>query len=806
MTGKAPLPFLDIWSRRGVSLSIAGYTRTGRVQLGPASDLIEMQGTDGARHTAIVFHPEYRKHNAINAALGVVLGFLESPMVTGLADLRAYDLGQSAFVYPTGQVWSVAEAVRTLGDLGEVGGVRAGVELMVAVGEILVEAAENGENQGVYSHGGLTPWRVVLDAEGRPTVIGHALPQVEILTFHEHPERIPREDAFRYCPPERMESRRENFSSDVFSLGLIAFEIMTGKPVYDGLVNDIRGKAARGETSRRIHQFRDYMPEAVRELLTTALRPDLRDRYASGAEFLDAARAALHADPDGGQLRDMMDRVSKQVSRARETLDPARTSMLSKEDLARLVEEDAGPIAKMPAKPAPAAPPRAATAAPPAAAPGPAPLGTSTADAGPAIRRLPPRLRDAEAAPAAPAPSVAAAPLSTAAAHTAAPAAAPVASTPASPATVEPAAAPAAGDAPRWSLPTRRPNPRAAPAQEAAPLAPAIDRTAPPEPKPEPRAAAPAPTPAPPFHAAPVAAPPPTAAHAAPAPTQTVAAERHSLPESARPVPPPPSVPAGASDRAADLLRRIRESSGDHARVASAMAEAAPEPAKPAPVKAEPEPVKPAPPATVTLAPVAPEAAPPKPPQPAQPAPVAIEAAPPKPALRSASRRTPDPVRTVLRGESAPYRLCRGPGSPVVQRRLMNQSALGDVVMVLVGQMVPMRATPDGRLTGWYRLGPAAGPLPASTRLDSIAAEEVLYFHWVPGQLLHLTVEAAGATLVLPVHTAVPVATLIDALASILNLPAGDWNLQVDGATLDSSGILEDVALTPETRLTVVKA
>jgi hypothetical protein len=235
------------------------------------------------------------------------------------------------------------------------------------------------------------------------------------------------------------------------------------------------------------------------------------------------------------------------------------------------------------------------------------------------------------------------------------------------------------------------------------------------------------------------------------------------------------------------------------------MAEAAPEPTKPAPVKAEPEPVKPAPPATVTLAPVAPEAAT-KPPQPAQPAPVAIEAAPPKPAPRSVSRRTPDPVRTVLRGESAPYRLCRGPGSPVVQRRLMNQSALGDVVMVLVGQMVPMRATPDGRLTGWYRLGPAAGPLPASTRLDSIAAEEVLYFHGVPGQLLHLTVEAAGATLVLPVHTAVPVATLIDALASILNLPAGDWNLQVDGATLDSSGILEDVALTPETRLTVVKA
>ena len=142
----------------------------------------------------------------------------------------------------------------------------------------------------------------------------------------------------------------------------------------------------------------------------------------------------------------------------------------------------------------------------------------------------------------------------------------------------------------------------------------------------------------------------------------------------------------------------------------------------------------------------------------------------------------------------------------MVQRRLMNQSALADIVMVLVGQMVPMRTTPDGRLTGWYRLGPVAGPLHASTRLDTIATDDVLYFHWVPGQLLNLTVEAAGTTLMLPVHTAVPAATLVDALASIVNLPPGDWNLQVDGVTLDSSAILEDVPLTSESRLTIVKA
>ena len=348
--------------------SIAGYRRTGRQLLGPGSDLIEVQSGDGSRLTAVVFHPEYRQHNSINAALSVVLGFLESPMVSGLAELAAHDREAAAFLYATGEVWSVAEVIRTLSDLGESGGPRAGLELLQQVGTVLVEAAEAGEGAGVYSHGGLTPWRVMLDGEGRVSVIGHALPQVEILVFHESPDRIPREDAFRYCPPERMESRRENFTSDLFSLALIAFELMMGRPVYDGLINDIRTKAARGETSRRIQQFKDSLPAPVRDLLTTALRPELRDRFPSGQDFLDAVAEVIRSGvAQGASLRDVMQRVSKHQPRSRQELDPARTAMLSKEELRRMAEEEDGPVSRptrqtfAPSAAAPAAPVAAPT-------------------------------------------------------------------------------------------------------------------------------------------------------------------------------------------------------------------------------------------------------------------------------------------------------------------------------------------------------------------------------------------------------------------------------------------------------------
>ena len=53
-------------------------------------------------------------------------------------------------------------------DLGQPVGIRAGLELLVSVGEILSEAADIGESQAVYSHGGLTPWRIILKGDGHP--------------------------------------------------------------------------------------------------------------------------------------------------------------------------------------------------------------------------------------------------------------------------------------------------------------------------------------------------------------------------------------------------------------------------------------------------------------------------------------------------------------------------------------------------------------------------------------------------------------------------------------------------------------
>ena len=314
--------------------SIVGMTPTGRTMLGPASDLVEVADADGVVHTAIVFHPEWRDHSAITDALGVIAGFLESPLVTGLVELVEHDATAGAFVYPTGSVRSVAELVRSLSDAGLVGGVRAGLELMYTAGQILVEGTEAGEPQGVYGHGGLTPRRIMIKPDGQVMVIGYGLPQVELLHFHEKRSQVPPEDSFRYCPPERMEGRPEALSSDLFGLGLIAFEIMTGKPVYDGLVNDIRQQAARGEGSRRLFRFREVLPEGVRNVLTKVLRPDIDARYLAGEDFLSDVHTLL-ADRSvpGKSLLGLMEVVGSNPTRSGGALPQVSTQMVSADAL-----------------------------------------------------------------------------------------------------------------------------------------------------------------------------------------------------------------------------------------------------------------------------------------------------------------------------------------------------------------------------------------------------------------------------------------------------------------------------------------
>ena len=261
---------------------------------GPAALLAEVEDDQGNQNIALVFQEEYHNHPLLNDSLSGIMSFLHNPVIPGIADLIQHEKEQGSFVFNTGPCISIAQIIRRMGDAGITPGPRAGLEFMERAGRILTDTSEYTINTfAVGSHGSLNPWRILARRNGAIQIIGYAIPQVEMKDFHRDPNKIPREDSFRYCPPERVSNHPEDLSSDIFVLALIAFEIMVTRPVYDGTVDDIRQKAVRGEASRQLMNYQSVLPKYVRNFLAKALKGDRRHRFTSSQAFFSELESIL---------------------------------------------------------------------------------------------------------------------------------------------------------------------------------------------------------------------------------------------------------------------------------------------------------------------------------------------------------------------------------------------------------------------------------------------------------------------------------------------------------------------------------
>jgi hypothetical protein len=319
-----------------VSTPLAGMTPTGRRFPGPAADLVQVDSPKGLKCTAVVFHERHRDHASLGGELLSRLPFLEKPGVSGVIPLAGRDPAEGAFVYATGTVWSVAEVVRAFSDLGEKCGHRAGLELAYVTSQILLEGAEKGAAIGVFNHGSLSPWRLFLKEDGQVQVVGWGLPQVELIEHLDDETSPIKEDSYRYCPPERIERKDEDVSSDLFSLALIAVELMVGRPVYDGLLADVRQQAARAEGTYRLYRWREQLPATIRDALAPALKYDRDARHRDPAEFVYAVHDLLGSpDIEGPSLAEVVRRV-KLAEMKGKAIPPGRTTAMSPDEIAAI--------------------------------------------------------------------------------------------------------------------------------------------------------------------------------------------------------------------------------------------------------------------------------------------------------------------------------------------------------------------------------------------------------------------------------------------------------------------------------------
>jgi serine/threonine-protein kinase len=221
------------------------------------------------------------------------------------------------------------------------------LRLAVALAEQACEGLHAAHEQGVI-HKDLTPDRLFVTAEGVVKVLGLGSPAQDEMIRRTGPGTM----RFGYASPEQIRGDRLTRRSNVFSLGAILFELVTGRRLF---ARDTEYLLARAITEEPVPEAADARPallEGVNAALGLALRRDPAERFATAralGETLSLAVRALGGALHGAATAEEMERMCADEIFAR--VAPLRR-------FAEAEEHRTERAVTMEERPAPAPPPR----------------------------------------------------------------------------------------------------------------------------------------------------------------------------------------------------------------------------------------------------------------------------------------------------------------------------------------------------------------------------------------------------------------------------------------------------------------
>jgi eukaryotic-like serine/threonine-protein kinase len=163
------------------------------------------------------------------------------------------------------------------------------VEKALNLARQLAETLVYMHSEGVV-HRDLKPENVLVTAEGQTKIMdfGIALDEsARRLTWSGLSSTIGTPD---YMAPEQVSGRRGDVRTDIYSLGVILYEMLTGHLPYSGpnVYNVMRAKTA--EDPQPPSAFNPDLDPHLEEIILHAIERNPRDRYASAAALLEDLR------------------------------------------------------------------------------------------------------------------------------------------------------------------------------------------------------------------------------------------------------------------------------------------------------------------------------------------------------------------------------------------------------------------------------------------------------------------------------------------------------------------------------------